>query len=231
MRFILILAAALVLAGCTESGGDAPAAEAAPDPVAPAADENETTTPSTPPPAPPEETEPVEPTPPPAVEEENETVEPPAPQPVPWDIAEQVSLGWVAAVGAGGQAQAEAANQEDAAHCPNATFAVPEGATEMTLTITPSYANPESAGAGQFVIRLTAPDGTVTELTAEEPNPQSTSPSPEPIVHVVTAPPPGAWSLSALPMGPAVQQTWPVDIFVKGASPAAPETLGAATTC
>ena len=224
---VLLLAVLLPFAGCAIPAADdvTPAAtdDAATDDAAPAP-ASPTPTPSTPAPTKPTPSAPnasATPTAPSA------PAPPPPPTKVPWNLTGEARLGWVAAVGIGGAAPAM--GQTDAERCPDATIAVPAGATLLRVVVTGEPVDPDGPGAGELVLTLTGPDGSAVTLEPAMPDPAAEEAAARELV--ATAPVAGDWTLHAEPLGPVVQQVWTLAIEVGGESEVAPSGLPVAGAC
>lgn len=232
---VLALAMALALAGCVGSKrNDDPVPERPPtlatteETTATELDAETNAAPSSPESAPTTNSSAAAPTPAPPA---SQPPAPPAPpQPAPWTLNATAKLGWALAAGARADelGQAHEQGETDAEHCPDATFALPGGATELTLASDAQVAAPGEPRAGAYRLVLTAPDGNKTIL--EPPMPDGPG-SPGTIEATLTAPLAGPWTLHAEPIGPAVQQVWDVALEADGLALVAPATLALASAC
>lgn len=230
VHLLLVVALSLSAAGCTEMLQPAAESEADPTPSEPYVPEATDPTPEPTPPSTEPESTPPSPTPEP---QDNQTpAEEPArpPQPVPWEITEHVSVGWLAAAGAGG-GDVPSQGQSDAAHCPDALFVLPVDSTTLRVHIAGEPATP-TPSAGTYIVTLHAPDGVVTTFDpAMASAPVEAGGGPEHAERTFEAPPIGVWRIHVEPRGPAASHTYTVTLVAAGASITPPVAMGTTTTC
>lgn len=138
----------------------------------------------------------------PASSSTNETVSETATEESPWRLEANVSLGWIAAAGTQNFAGDTTVGVRSHDQCPSASFVVPEGAGNVSISFTPSLVGP---GAGAYKVEIASPD----ETTFIEPPIQEPS-------FGTDDPQRGAWRIELKPQGATVDQVWPFEIVVDG---------------